>query len=120
MPRNTNGSGSAPVTTKKQEVDVSGQNSVEKSRRTGKEEVPPASQAGRTRHLLAEMKHDPDAIRRVFESGEYPYHTKMRRPEYEKQKAQLQAELLKATPPTSLQPPVNRCPTSNEVMVIPA
>ncbi|MEM9441825.1 MAG: polyphosphate kinase 2, partial [Pseudomonadota bacterium] len=41
------------------------------------------------------MKHDPDAIQRVFENGEYPYHTKMRRPEYEKHKAQLQAELLK-------------------------
>ncbi|CAA0113237.1 Polyphosphate:NDP phosphotransferase 2 [BD1-7 clade bacterium] len=46
-------------------------------------------------HHLAELRHDPDAIRRSFETGEYPYHTKMRRATYEKQKAQLQAELLK-------------------------
>ena len=47
------------------------------------------------RHHLAEMRHDPDTIRRVFENGEYPYHTKMRRKVYEKQKAELQVELLK-------------------------
>ena len=46
-------------------------------------------------HHLAEMKHDPEAIRHAFESGEYPYRTKMKRPDYEKKKAQLQAELLK-------------------------
>ncbi len=50
---------------------------------------------GETLRALAEMRHDPDAIRRSFESGEYPYHTKMRRSVYEKQKADLQAELLK-------------------------
>ena len=36
-----------------------------------------------------------DKIRRVFEGGEYPYKTKIRRPAYEKQKAELQVELLK-------------------------
>ncbi|MEM9472537.1 MAG: polyphosphate kinase 2 [Pseudomonadota bacterium] len=36
-----------------------------------------------------------DQIRRVFEGGEYPYKTKIRRPAYEKQKAELQVELLK-------------------------
>ncbi len=36
-----------------------------------------------------------DNIRRVFERGEYPYKTKIRRPAYEKQKAELQVELLK-------------------------
>ncbi len=36
-----------------------------------------------------------DQIRRVFERGEYPYKTKIRRPAYEKQKAELQVELLK-------------------------
>ncbi|MGI9334111.1 MAG: polyphosphate kinase 2 [Gammaproteobacteria bacterium] len=49
----------------------------------------------RINHTLAEMRHDPDAIRRAFETGEYPYRTKMRRADYEKHKAQLQAELLK-------------------------
>ena len=47
------------------------------------------------RHRLAEMRHDPDTIRRIFENGEYPYHSKMGRKAYEKQKAQLQVELLK-------------------------
>jgi polyphosphate kinase 2 len=46
-------------------------------------------------HELAELRHDPEAIRRSFETGEYPYHTKMRRAAYENQKARLQAELLK-------------------------
>ena len=44
---------------------------------------------------LSEMRHDPEAIKRSFETGEYPYHTKMRRSVYDKQKAELQAELLK-------------------------
>ncbi len=47
-------------------------------------------------HDLAEMRHDPDAIRRTFETGEYPYRSRMRRTTYEKQKAALQVELLKA------------------------
>ncbi|MBN9887881.1 polyphosphate kinase 2 [Salipiger abyssi] len=38
----------------------------------------------------------PDEIRRAFETGEYPYETKLSRRSYERQKAQLQAELLKA------------------------
>ncbi|PYG28349.1 polyphosphate kinase 2 [Pelagimonas varians] len=36
-----------------------------------------------------------DDIRRAFESGKYPYSKKLSRRDYEKQKAQLQAELLK-------------------------
>ena len=46
-------------------------------------------------HRLAEMRHDPEIVRRAFETGEYPYHSKMRTAAYEKQKAKLQAELLK-------------------------
>ena len=48
-----------------------------------------------TRHDLAVRRHDAEAVRRLFESGEYPYHTKMRRPNYERQKAAFQVELLK-------------------------
>ncbi len=47
-------------------------------------------------HEIAEMRHDPEAIRRAFETGAYPYTTKIKRPAYEKHKAELQAELLKA------------------------
>jgi len=60
-------------------------------------EGPPSatSRGGERRHELAEMRHDPEAIRRAFETGEYPYATKMKRSEYERKKAELQAELLK-------------------------
>jgi polyphosphate kinase 2 len=46
-------------------------------------------------HELAEMRHDPEAIRHAFETGEYPYKTRMPRAAYEAHKAQLQVELLK-------------------------
>ncbi|MEQ8663061.1 MAG: polyphosphate kinase 2, partial [Gammaproteobacteria bacterium] len=52
--------------------------------------------AATAHHELAEMRHHPDAIRRAFETGEYPYRSPMRRAAYEKQKAALQVELLKA------------------------
>jgi polyphosphate kinase 2 len=54
------------------------------------------SRAGAVLHELAEKRHDPQAIRKGFETGEYPYHSKMGRAAYEKQKAILQVELLKA------------------------
>jgi polyphosphate kinase 2 len=44
---------------------------------------------------LAAMRHDPEAIRHAFEAGIYPYENKMRRRDYERKKAKLQAELLK-------------------------
>ena len=47
------------------------------------------------RHTLAEMKRDPAAIAHVFESGEYPYKSKMRSKVYEEHKLELQRELLK-------------------------
>lgn len=39
---------------------------------------------------------DPDALERVFKEGVYPYQDKMPRSAYEKRKADLQVELLKA------------------------
>ncbi|MEN0001328.1 MAG: polyphosphate kinase 2 [Pseudomonadota bacterium] len=62
----------------------------------GHDVEPPIVEApvnARTR--LAEMRADPDAIAHAFESGEYPYKTKIRRGSYERQKAALQVELLK-------------------------
>ena len=47
-------------------------------------------------HELAEIRHDPNAVRESFESGKYPYRRKLPRSVYEKQKAGLQVELLKA------------------------
>lgn len=46
-------------------------------------------------HTLAELRHDPDTIRRLFETGEYPYKTKISTKDYESHKAELQVELLK-------------------------
>jgi len=37
----------------------------------------------------------PEQVRKAFESGRYPYTKKLLRKDYEAQKAQLQAELLK-------------------------
>ncbi|MGE3914974.1 MAG: polyphosphate kinase 2 [Hyphomicrobiaceae bacterium] len=45
---------------------------------------------------LAQRRRDPDAIRRAFETGEYPYQTPLRTKDYESHMALLQVELLKA------------------------
>ncbi len=45
---------------------------------------------------LAQMRQDPEAIRRAFENGEYPYTKKLSSKAYENDKANLQVELLKA------------------------
>jgi polyphosphate kinase len=47
------------------------------------------------RHLLAEMRRDPEAIRELFLSGKYPYQRKMSTQDYEEKKKTLQVELLK-------------------------
>ena len=48
------------------------------------------------RRHLAEMRHDPAAIRRIFETGEYPYRTRLRTSMYETHMLEVQRELLKA------------------------
>jgi polyphosphate kinase 2 len=57
-------------------------------------EASTSSKAARL-HELARMRRDPDAIRELFISGDYPYHSKIARAEYEQKKAALQVELLK-------------------------
>ncbi|MDH3660237.1 MAG: polyphosphate kinase 2 [Alphaproteobacteria bacterium] len=54
-----------------------------------------AKRGAQTRRELAAKRHDDEVIRQFFESGEYPYKTKMPRKAYEKHKAELQVELLK-------------------------
>jgi polyphosphate kinase len=46
------------------------------------------------RHHIS--RHDADAIRRAFETGEFPYHTRLGNRIYLEQMAKLQIELLKA------------------------
>ena len=45
---------------------------------------------------LAQRRRDPDTIRRAFETGEYPYNSRIRTADYEAAMAELQVELLKA------------------------
>ena len=56
----------------------------------------PTARTAAALHELSEIRQDPAAIRRTFETGEYPYRRKMPRAAYERQKAELQVELLKA------------------------
>lgn len=51
--------------------------------------------AAQSRHELGDMRHNDAIVRQFFESGEYPYKSKMPRATYESQKAELQVELLK-------------------------
>jgi len=57
--------------------------------------IPGVEKSEDGRHSLAEMRHDPEAVRKAFETGAYPYKTKMKRAAYETHKAELQVELLK-------------------------
>ena len=61
-------------------------------------DAPPAANADAAAalHRIAQMKHDPAAIHRLFETGEYPYTTRMRADAYEAHMLDLQRELLKA------------------------
>ncbi|PCI03911.1 MAG: polyphosphate kinase 2 [Hyphomicrobiales bacterium] len=45
---------------------------------------------------IQELRRSPEAIRKAFESGEYPYKRKLSRSSYEASKEKLQVELLKA------------------------
>ena len=56
----------------------------------------PEGPAAEARQTIASLRHDPAAIRRLFESGEYPYRTRMRDSLYEEHMLELQRELLKA------------------------
>ncbi|MCC6778205.1 MAG: polyphosphate kinase 2 [Hyphomicrobiales bacterium] len=51
--------------------------------------------AGARVHALAEMRHDPVVIRQLFETGQYPYQTRLRNGPYEDHMLRLQRELLK-------------------------
>lgn len=57
--------------------------------------TPESELHGSAAHHLAELRHEPDAIRHLFESGEYPYKRNLRPQEYAKHKVELQIELLK-------------------------
>jgi polyphosphate kinase 2 len=62
----------------------------------GDEDAAPHEDAGGALHRIAEMRHDPAVIRRLFETGEYAYRTRMRTSTYEEHLLELQRELVKA------------------------
>jgi polyphosphate kinase 2 len=80
--RKTNGAGAV------QEIDVSGHAGTAEAER-------PEKSTSQALHELSEMRHNPDAVARIFREGVYPYKQKMQRKAYEKHKAELQVELLK-------------------------
>src|SRR6478672_3157165 len=47
------------------------------------------------RPSLARLRHSPEAIRHAFESGEFPYKSRLGNKHYEEEMARLQVELLK-------------------------
>ena len=57
---------------------------------------PGVHEAHEEHRRLAQMRHDPTLIRKLFESGEYPYAQRMRVGPYEEHMIALQQELLKA------------------------
>ena len=61
----------------------------------GKVDAAAAHEAPNAARRPADMRHDRDAIRRIFENGEYPYEKKIRTKAYERHMAELQIELLK-------------------------
>ena len=68
-----------------------------KAAKTRKSRVSPcmAKKGKRAPRAFAQSRHDPEAVRQAFETGAYPYKSKVKRSVYEKHKAELQVELLK-------------------------
>ena len=59
------------------------------------DDVHPDHQGPDLLHDLAELRKSPEAIQELFQSGTYPYKTKMSKKDYERKKQALQVELLK-------------------------
>ena len=57
---------------------------------------PPTPDGGGPVIDLRELRKNPDAIRHTFETGEYPYKTRMPTRSYEEQMSRMQVELLRA------------------------
>ena len=81
-------SDAAPVTAKAPVIRASHENGAEQPA------IEPSHPVARPR--ASEMRRDPEAIRHAFESGDYPYQTKMREKDYLRHMETLQVELLKA------------------------
>jgi polyphosphate kinase 2 len=64
--------------------------------RKHRRETPDRPESKTARYDVQSLRHDPDAIRRAFETGDYPYKSKVTESHYIERMLPLQAELLKA------------------------
>jgi polyphosphate kinase 2 len=86
-----------PVAVKKDAPEEAGAKlNTEATLQQPKDSNPCAAKTENALHQLAETRHNPEAVRKAFESGAYPYKTRLKKPAYERHKAELQVELLKA------------------------
>ena len=80
-------------------LEIAGSKEVPEAGKGKSEEAVKLQAAGETvasaARRLADIRRDRDSIRRFFETGEYPYKQKIRRKFYQRQKKELQIELLK-------------------------
>ena len=56
---------------------------------------PPAAEVAGSHPSLNQLRHNPEAIRHAFETGEFPYKSRLGTKSHEDQMAKLQVELLK-------------------------
>ena len=91
-----NGADAAPGASEQMPVDDTGADVVMVDGAMADGEGATATAAKPPRLNTAEIRKDDAAIAQLFEQGVYPYKTRMRRVAYEREKALLQVELLKA------------------------
>ena len=94
-----NGNGTSPVAPENT-ADEQSSDKSEKERDQGNgASATPAADAGpsgeKGRATRTAQRYDREAIRRAFETGDYPYRQRLLRKTYEKRKRELQVELLK-------------------------
>jgi polyphosphate kinase len=80
----------APVPPASASIELTGETQPAKAEKTDTVE------SGTANASLAQRRHDPEFIRRAFETGEFPYTTRLRAKTYLEHMETLQVELLKA------------------------
>ena len=94
-------SSGADGTTRDAEPECASMSSIDAPTNQEPEDIPPQDAGAPPQPALAQRQiaayhHDFEAIRHAFESGAYPYDKRMSRARYDKEKVELQVELLKA------------------------
>ncbi len=92
----SNGAGTETSTAPESVADVGAAPRAEKPVKAPKPKPAEIEGLGDGSMTLAQRRRDPDIIRHAFETGEYPYSSRLRTKDYESHMAELQVELLKA------------------------